>query len=108
MNTNRLDNQTFITTIIVLAFVLVIFVWMFFPPQHIDQTEMAVINILIGALVSNVNTVISFFFGSSKGSKDKDDALAKMSLTPREPPTTINFPSALSKAPDAQPTETKP
>jgi hypothetical protein len=68
-----LDRRTILSFTIVVSFVVVIFVWIFFPPSDPDQ--MAVLNMLIGALIGQVTTVVAFDFGSSDGSKAKDDAL---------------------------------
>jgi hypothetical protein len=68
------SSQQVIAFILVGAFVLVIFGWMFAPPRSLDQSALTVINILIGALVASMTTIVAFYFGSSEGSKAKDDA----------------------------------
>lgn len=75
------NTQQVIAYTLVASFVLVIFVWMVWPPKAIDQSVMTVVNMLLGALVAKFTTVIDFFFGSSQGSKDKDDAQNKMITT---------------------------
>jgi hypothetical protein len=65
------DTQKLLAFIIVIAFVLVIFAWMFFPPKA-DQGTIAVLNMLIGALVGLAGTVATFYFGSSRGERMKD------------------------------------
>lgn len=63
---------------LVFSFIGVIFAWMIFPPKVVDQTALTVVNMLLGALVAKFTTIVDFFFGSSQGSKDKDDATNKM------------------------------
>lgn len=72
------NTQQVISYSLVFSFIAVIFVWMIFPPKSIDQSVMTVVNMLLGALVAKFTTIIDFFFGSSQGSKDKDDAQNKM------------------------------
>jgi hypothetical protein len=52
----------------------VMFLYLLLPPV-LDDSQAAVQNMLIGALIGSTTTVIGFHFGSSSGSKDKDDAL---------------------------------
>jgi hypothetical protein len=68
------STQQIIAFALVGAFILVIFGWMFFPPKSLDQAALSIINMLIGALVAKMTTVVDFFLGSSEGSKAKDEA----------------------------------
>ena len=68
------NTQQVIAYVLVGAFIIVIFGWMFFPPKSLDQAALSIINMLIGALVAKMTTVVDFFLGSSEGSKAKDDA----------------------------------
>jgi ammonia channel protein AmtB len=68
------STQQVIAFALVGAFILVIFGWMFFPPKSVDQAALSIINMLIGALVAKMTTVVDFFLGSSEGSKMKDEA----------------------------------
>ena len=45
------------------------------PPQ--DAAAATIVGALYGYAWASVQTVQSFFFGSSKGSKDKTDAMVK-------------------------------
>ena len=36
-----------------------------------------IVNIIVGALVANITTVVSFYFGSSTGSEEKTQILAE-------------------------------
>jgi ammonia channel protein AmtB len=68
------STQQVIAFALVGAFILVIFGWMFFPPKSLDQAALSIINMLVGALVAKMTTVVDFFLGSSEGSKMKDEA----------------------------------
>ena len=57
------------------ALVLIIF-----KPISIDEGMRDTLNMLLGYLAGNYTTVISYFFGSSKGSADKSMAMDKASV----------------------------
>jgi hypothetical protein len=67
---------------IIAIFAGVMFLYLLLPPI-LDEAQSAVQNMLIGALIGSTTTVIGFHFGSSSGSKDKDDAL--IAATEKEP-----------------------
>jgi hypothetical protein len=75
------NTQQIIAYALVLSFISVIFVWMLLPPKAVDQSVLTVVNMLLGALVAKFTTIVDFFFGSSQGSKDKDDAQNKIMST---------------------------
>jgi hypothetical protein len=68
------DTQRILAFVIVAALIVVILIWIFHPPTG-DAASNAVLNVLVGALVGMAGTVATFYFGSSKGSKDKDDTI---------------------------------
>ena len=68
------DTQKLLAFIVVIAFILVIFVWIFFPPKS-DQATITVLNMMIGALVGLAGTVVTFYFGSSRGERTKDGTI---------------------------------
>lgn len=72
------DTKGFIAIAVVGSFVVAVFIWMLFPPTKIDQAALTVVNMLLGALVAKFGTIVDFNFGSSQGSKDKDDAQNKV------------------------------
>lgn len=43
-------------------------------------------NLLIGALIAAFSTVVGYFYGSSKGSQEKDELLANSSQNNQNPP----------------------
>lgn len=71
------DTQRLLAFIVVVALIIEILIWMFHPPVG-DAGAMAVLNMLLGAHVGYVGAVITFYFGSSKGSKDKDDTISSI------------------------------
>lgn len=75
------DTQKLLAFVIVIATVVVIFVWMFFPPKG-DAGAMAALQILTGALVASMGQVVSFYFGNSRSSVAKDQTIATLSSTP--------------------------
>jgi len=85
---------------VVLAFTAIIFVLIVSPP-NIDeknknyQNYQSLINILIGSLTAGFSTVLSYYFGSSAGSRDKDDTIA-------------NFSSDVTESPSASPSPVTP
>lgn len=60
--------------VIVAAFVAALFTWMLYPPNNVNPVALAIINMLIGALISKFSTVVDYCFGSSQGNKEKDNA----------------------------------
>lgn len=43
-------------------------------------------NLLIGALIAAFSTVVGYFYGSSKGSQEKDERLANSNQNNQNPP----------------------
>lgn len=44
-------------------------------------------NLLLGALIAAFSTVVGYFYGSSKGSQEKDELLANSNQNNQNPPT---------------------
>ncbi len=82
------DTQKLLAFIVVSAFIIVIFVWMFHPPQT-DAASTAVLHTLVGGLGGFTGMVLTFYFGSSRGERIKDAATAapKPTATSPTPPT---------------------
>ncbi len=78
------DRRTVLSFAVVIAFVAAVFTWMLVPPETTAENQ-TVLNMLLGALIASFTTVIAFDFGSSSGSKAKDDALIDASKTPPPP-----------------------
>ncbi len=71
------DTQQSIAFVIIGSTIVIILIWLFRPPTG-TEGAMAVLNNLMGALLAAFGMVVAFYFGSSKGSKDKDEANTKM------------------------------
>lgn len=46
------------------------------------QENNAIINVMFGCLIAGVSTILNYFYGSSKGSADKNDLLNNKPPTP--------------------------
>lgn len=90
------DTQKILAFVIVIAFIVVILLWMFFPPGG-TQGTLAVLNTLVGALVGMAGMVGTFYFGSSRGERNKDNTIVSLSQTPPAPPAAT--PSSSSPTP---------
>jgi hypothetical protein len=71
------DTQKLLAFILVIAFIVIILVWMFHPPSA-EAATTSVLYTLVGTLGGMAGAVVTFYFGSSKGSKDKDDTMQKI------------------------------
>lgn len=88
------DTQRMLVLFLVSALTAVIFIWMFRPPTG-DAGSMAVLNTLLGALVTMTIGAVGFYFNSTKGSQGKDTTIATLATNatpapvpvPPEPPT---------------------
>lgn len=82
--TNRFDTQSFIAIFLVISMVALVFTIAFMGKAPNDDT----FKVLSGALATvGFATIVSFYFGSSSGSKSKDDAMsgAMTALSQKEP-----------------------
>ena len=68
------DTQGFLA-IAILTLVGSVVLLLLLRPIQLDDKVAAVLNVALGVLLGNLKDVYSFFFGSSKGSEKKDDAL---------------------------------
>ena len=71
------DTQKLLAFVIVVAFIVVIFTWMFFAPKA-DAAATAVLNTLVGTLGGFAAMVVSFYFGNSRASANKDQTIANL------------------------------
>lgn len=86
MNWTWPDAKGTIAAILVIAMVVLIVV-LFEYPAALDghPAILGVLQMVVGALIASINTVISFYFGSSQGSKEKDDVIGKIATTVTKP-----------------------
>lgn len=80
------DTQKILAFVLVVAFIIVIFVWMFHPPAT-DAAATAVLNTLVGTLGGYTGMVVTFYFGSSRSSTSKDQTIANLSTGTTTTPT---------------------
>ncbi len=80
------DTQGFLAVAIIFVITAVVLVLLLLPPMIDDKASGALMT-LIGVLVACLKDVYSYFFGSSKGSAIKDDAMIRGALTPQAPTT---------------------
>ena len=84
---DKLDTKSIIALVLVTALIAMMFVLVFRPT--IPDSD--VFKMLIGGMMTvGFSTVINFYFGSSAGSKAKDDTLNQIAATvtsPTTPPT---------------------
>ena len=76
--TSWADTQKLLAFVIVIAFIVVIFTWMFFAPKS-DAAATAVLNTLVGTLGGYAGMVVTWYFGSSRSSANKDQTIAALS-----------------------------
>ena len=74
------DTQKIIALVITVSFILIVILWLFFPPGG-DPGAIAVLNTLVGTLGSGFGAIVMYFFGSSKGSTEKDNTIKEMAAT---------------------------
>lgn len=88
------DVQRGLAWFISISFIMLIFVWVFYPPK-MSPESMAQLNQLVSTLQNILLLAIGFFFGSSKSSQNKDDAImtAALAETPTASTTTTVEPT---------------
>jgi len=97
MNWDKLSVQSYIAVLLSTATVALIFLLVLRPMTASDD----VTKTAIGALLTvGFATIISFYFGSSQGSKAKDDTLNQIALQPA--------PAAVVALPPAAPQPVEP
>jgi hypothetical protein len=64
-----------------IMFGAVITLWMLRPPTGTEGT-MAMLNALLGSLVTITVGAVGYYFGSSSGSQQKDDTISAMAAAP--------------------------
>jgi uncharacterized protein YcbK (DUF882 family)/soluble lytic murein transglycosylase-like protein len=76
---------------VVVTFTLIICVLIVNPPKKDDlnQGYQSLINVLVGALAAGYSTVLGYYFGSSVGSRGKDQSIATFAANLSESPRTL-------------------
>ena len=71
------DTQKLLAFIVVVAFIVIIMIWMFHPPAT-DAAATGVLNTLVGTLGGFAGMVVTFYFGSSRSAASKDSTIAAL------------------------------
>lgn len=79
----KIETQPVLAFLIILSFVGIVLIWLFHPPFG-DAGAMAVLNTLLGTLGGAFIAIVGFYFGSSQGSKDKDETIGRMAAPEAE------------------------
>ncbi len=66
-----------LSLLVVFSYMLLMPLWIFYPPIGVPDGVLAIINQMMGAWGMAFATVIAFHLGSSKGAKDAQDAQRK-------------------------------
>ena len=85
------DTQKILALVLVVAFIVVIMLWMFFPPKT-DAASTAVLNTLVGTLGGMTTMVVSYYFGSSRTAGTQANTIAALvspATTPAHPGTPL-------------------
>ncbi len=66
---------------VIISFTLILGKMILSPPRSSDSDEntKGLINILVGTLTAGYSTVLAYYFGSSAGSRNKDNTIASLS-----------------------------
>lgn len=82
------DTQGFLAVAIIALMASVIWILLLKDYTNLNEKVYGALLTLLGVLAACFKDVYSFFFGSSKGSEKKDDAMIATSLGPNPPPKT--------------------
>lgn len=66
--------QYILGALIVIGFFLLLYLLI---GAEVPETNKDLLNLVVGALIGSFATVVGYFYGSSKGSADKDEILRK-------------------------------
>jgi hypothetical protein len=92
------DTAKILALVMCTAFIVVILLWMFFPPKT-DAGATAVLNTMVGALGSTVAMIISYYFGSSRSGASKDSTIASLVVQPPAQPAAADGTPAVKPTP---------
>ena len=101
------DVQRGLAWFISISFVTLIFLWVLKPPVMAPES-MAQLNQLVSTLQNILLLAIGFFFGSSKSSQNKDEAMMQAALAPVSPLSPNPVTTTTTVEPDKTTTITEP
>jgi hypothetical protein len=78
------DTQGFLAIAIIFLMSVIVLILLTQPPT-IDERTSGVLMTIVGVLIACLKDVYSFFFGSSKGSSEKDKTITEIALQPSPP-----------------------
>lgn len=95
------DTQGFLA-IAIIGLVGFVVCLLLYKPVAVENKD--ILNIALGVLLGSLKDVYSFFFGSSKGSEKKDDALISGAVSPTSTPPIVppSQPIGVTEAPVAK------
>jgi succinate-acetate transporter protein len=82
------DIKAFIAIMVIFAVIAIAFTLIFSP--NVMDNDM--LKMVVGALVTNFAGIAHFYFGSSTGSKDKDDTIGRIAAGQMAPVPTPDKP----------------
>lgn len=85
------DTQGFLAIAIILIISLIVMLLLVRPPQ-IDERTSGVLMTIVGVLIACLKDVYSYYFGSSRGSAQKDEVLNKLASKPVEQAAPVTQP----------------
>lgn len=96
------DTQGFLAVAILTLVGAVTFILLLHNSTMDDKTASA-LTLVLGILLAALKDVYSFFFGSSKGSEKKDDALISGSISPTSTPPIVAPAQVISPSEPSKP-----
>jgi uncharacterized membrane protein YeaQ/YmgE (transglycosylase-associated protein family) len=81
VNNHRQYAATIISVMVVSGFFGVLFLWLTRPIPNMSEGALTALNILLGSLGAAFVQVISYWIGSSAGSRQKDAVIAETTST---------------------------
>ena len=83
------DTKAVIAILVILCTIFLAGALMLHPVTTDNPNALAMLNIVVGGWVAYGTTVIQYYFGSSQGSKAKDDVISQIATgnSPPLPPT---------------------
>lgn len=81
---DKIDLRTAVALMVVQAFIIILVLSMFVK-LPVDQATLAIISAMFGSLMTKFGTIVDYLFGSSDGSKDKDNTIKQAALSALPP-----------------------
>lgn len=108
MSKSAFSIQNTLAILITIGFFGVFGAWMYLPPHAENVGALATLNQLTGAIVVAFAGIVSYFFGSSSGSKEKDDTIKNMKTSQNSTDTTVTTTTPPTVTTTTEPAHTPP